>query len=200
MGIGSMWSSGYNNLKNLTNGEQYLGEKGIEVWTNDWGCDTAYPPIELDGNPGTRGVHWDEACFGYELMSGYLNVGIPGPFSKMSIATLEDGGYTVDYNAADEYSPNTNCCFPSRRKLSSSNAKMPPNAGKPPNRGKPPLSEKGRARAVAYGQTELSKRKRPPGLAEKDKKNGLVYNDKSTLILMEEGGYIHGVYVTNEED
>ena len=70
----------------------------------------------------------------------------------------------------------------------------------PPKVGKPPLSEKGRARAVAYGRTELSKRKRPPGLAEKDKKNGLVYNDKSTLIMMEEGGYIHGVYVESEDD
>ena len=32
-------------------------------------------PVEADGGPGTAYGHWDEATFGNELMTGYINGG-----------------------------------------------------------------------------------------------------------------------------
>ena len=48
--------------------EVYLGEEGIRVWQDDWGC-AGSPPIERDFGPGTRGSHFDEACLNNEIMT-----------------------------------------------------------------------------------------------------------------------------------
>ena len=59
-------------------------------------------PVANVGGPGTRDSHWREAVFGNELMTGFLNAG-SNPISRMSVASLQDLGYEVDYNAADPY-------------------------------------------------------------------------------------------------
>jgi hypothetical protein len=64
------------------------------------GCTTAVP-VEQDGGSGTACGHWDETCFKDELMTGF-NTGIL-PLSRMTVATLEDIGYTVSYSNADPY-------------------------------------------------------------------------------------------------
>lgn len=52
-------------------------------------------------------------------MTGFLNQGV-NPLSRITIASLEDLGYSVSYSAADPFSLaniNTNvCCFPDRRR------------------------------------------------------------------------------------
>ena len=72
-------------------------------------------PIEADGNAGTAGGHWDEACLDNELMTGWLDSGRPNPVSRITIGGFEDIGYSVDYDVAEEYtlaSVNTGfCCF-----------------------------------------------------------------------------------------
>jgi hypothetical protein len=59
-------------------------------------------PLDNVGGPGTRDVHWREAVFGNELMTGFLNDG-PNPLSRLTIAALEDMGYEVGYASADAY-------------------------------------------------------------------------------------------------
>lgn len=59
-------------------------------------------PVENTGGPGTRDGHWRESVFRNELMSGFI--GAPGnPISKMTVASLQDLGYTVDLTAAEPY-------------------------------------------------------------------------------------------------
>jgi len=59
-------------------------------------------PIENTGGEGTADSHWSERVFGNELMSGFVRV--PGnPLSRMTVASLEDIGYTVNLAAAESY-------------------------------------------------------------------------------------------------
>jgi len=51
---------------------------------------------------GTVNGHWREPVFVTELMTGYINAGV-NPLSKLSVASQEDLGYTVNYDAADAY-------------------------------------------------------------------------------------------------
>ena len=49
---------------------------------------------------------WRESVFQTELMTGYSSPG-NDPISRVTIGALEDLGYEVNYNAADNYSLNT---------------------------------------------------------------------------------------------
>jgi Leishmanolysin len=63
-------------------------------------------PVEgsADGSgPGTCDSHWRETTFKTELMTGYLDPNVANPFSKMSIAAMQDLGYQVNFNAAEGY-------------------------------------------------------------------------------------------------
>jgi subtilisin-like proprotein convertase family protein len=59
-------------------------------------------PVANTGGQGTRDGHWRETVFGSELMTGFLNPAF-NPISRLTIASLEDLGYTVNYAAADPY-------------------------------------------------------------------------------------------------
>ena len=48
-------------------------------------------PLESEGGPGTAGVHWSEAMFGAELMTGWIADG--GILSPLTLASLGDLGY-----------------------------------------------------------------------------------------------------------
>ena len=52
---------------------------------------------------GTINSHWREPTFGPELMTGYLNGGVVNPLSLMTIASMQDLGYVVNFAAADTY-------------------------------------------------------------------------------------------------
>ena len=115
LGIGTMWKSN----KDSNDWFTYVGSKGIQVWRNY--CPNsiyASPPIENDGGPGTKGGHWDETCFVNELMTGWLQGGTANPMSVLTVAALEDIGYTVSYATATSTNLETStCCRPSRRNL-----------------------------------------------------------------------------------
>ena len=59
-------------------------------------------PLANVGGRGTRDRHWREAVFANELLTGFLDPG-PNPISRMTIATFEDLGYSVDYERAEPY-------------------------------------------------------------------------------------------------
>lgn len=124
-------------------------------------------------------------------MTGFAeNNGIAMPLSKLSIATLEDIGYTVNYAAAEEYDGgDTSCC------IIADNGNL--SLSKP---SKPPLSQSGMNAAIKYGRKSLSDRTpSPQQLAHINNQKGVVYlGDRFITVLIEENGYIYDVFVTKE--
>lgn len=59
-------------------------------------------PVENTGSEGTRDSHWRESVLSNELMTGFVSAG-SNPLSAITIGSLEDIGYQVDYSAADPY-------------------------------------------------------------------------------------------------
>jgi hypothetical protein len=59
-------------------------------------------PVENQGGPGTRDGHWRQSVFQNELMTGWISA-VHNPLSIMTIGSLDDLGYMVNYGAADPY-------------------------------------------------------------------------------------------------
>lgn len=92
LGFGSSWKS-----KGLLGPRGYTGSHALKEYSEMTGKEQSYIPVEDDGLDGTRNVHWEESIFDDELMTGYIGDGV-NPLSRMTIASLEDLGYTVSYN------------------------------------------------------------------------------------------------------
>ncbi len=60
-------------------------------------------PVEAGGGAGTALAHWRESVFRTELMTGFIG-GPPNPLSRVTIGSLQDLGYVVDYGTADPFS------------------------------------------------------------------------------------------------
>ncbi|MFC4427451.1 leishmanolysin-related zinc metalloendopeptidase [Deinococcus navajonensis] len=102
LGIGSLWSrfrlvSGSNSTNPV-----YKGTNGVREYRAAGGT-LSTVPVENQGGSGTAGAHWRETTFKTELMTGYLNSGVKNPLSRISIGSLQDMGYAVNYAAADAY-------------------------------------------------------------------------------------------------
>jgi hypothetical protein len=59
-------------------------------------------PVENTGGQGVANGHWRESVFGNELMSPFMSR-LDGVLSRVTIASLEDIGYEVSYDAAGDY-------------------------------------------------------------------------------------------------
>lgn len=105
LGIGTLWSR--QSLVNYTGRNcpsvpRYSGTNARREWQALGGSGNV--PVEESGGGGTACGHWDEATFNTELMTGYSEGAASEPLSRMTIGTLQDMGYTVDYSVADSYS------------------------------------------------------------------------------------------------
>ena len=61
-------------------------------------------PVERLGGPGTHNGHWRDFVFREELMTGWINGGVPNPLSVVTLASLQDLGYEgVDLTVAQPY-------------------------------------------------------------------------------------------------
>jgi hypothetical protein len=114
-GIGTLWES-----LGVTGPDSencpYRGPKAIAEFQAISGCSEV--PTENDFGPGTSCSHWDEECMGTELMTGFANA--TNRLSRITIASLEDLGYDVNYTNADSYTAdnlNPNCRCRRRRNL-----------------------------------------------------------------------------------
>lgn len=108
LGVGSLWST-----KALISGGGgadpfFDGATAKTAFTQVGGTLVNGVPVEncLVGVPascgaGTRDVHWRESTFGTELMTGYL--GTINQLSRVTIASLQDLGYTVSFTTADSF-------------------------------------------------------------------------------------------------
>jgi len=103
LGIGTLWQA-----KNLLTGAGspnpiFTGMNAMREFAVLANSAAPLPvPVANTGGQGTRDGHWREAVFGSELMTGFLNPAV-NPISRLTIASLEDLGYVVNYAAADPY-------------------------------------------------------------------------------------------------
>ena len=93
-------------VENIDGDLRFTGENATTEYNSDYASVAAADsfsfigvPIETDGGSGTAGVHWDDATFNNEIMTGYLNYN--NLRSDMTVAALEDMGYDTIY--ADEF-------------------------------------------------------------------------------------------------
>lgn len=108
LGFGTLWQPTLLNLLAGGGGSDpfFTGVQGRAAFDRIGG--TAYTgglkvPVENMGGQGTANVHWREPVFGNELMTGFLNGGVANPLSIVTVASMGDEAYLVNYAAADPY-------------------------------------------------------------------------------------------------
>ena len=114
IGVGTLWS-----VKGLRSGTApestpyFVGALATSACMNDHAggafCANGVPAEDCVNAPsscvpggGTINSHWKESVFQSELMTGYLSAGL-NPFSKMTLQSLADMGYTVNLNITDPF-------------------------------------------------------------------------------------------------
>jgi hypothetical protein len=87
-------------------GAYFVGANAVREYRAIFGAaaDPAGVPMEDGGGVGTAYGHWAEDVFGNELLTGFITPG-GNPLSRITVGAFADIGYTVDYAAADPYSP-----------------------------------------------------------------------------------------------
>lgn len=108
LGFGSLWTYVTPSLLTFgtTDSTYFNGPTAISRY-NTAGGSIAFPslyavPVENTGGPGTQDGHWRETVMTTELMTGYLALGA-SPLSAITIGSLSDLGYSVNYTTADAY-------------------------------------------------------------------------------------------------
>ncbi len=103
LGIGTLWSHHGLLLGAGTSNPMFTGRRAMEEFAVLRGAAAPEPvPVANTGGPGTRDGHWREAVFGNELMTGFLDAG-ENPLARLTIGSLEDLGYAVNFNSADPF-------------------------------------------------------------------------------------------------
>lgn len=98
MGIGTLWE--INDLIDPISGNYYANTNAGRVYSNGY----ENIPLTMGEGVGSDGGHWREETFGNELMTHELEFpGTSQPLSEMTLASLEDIGWNVDYGVADTY-------------------------------------------------------------------------------------------------
>ena len=115
LGFGTIWSGNYLNLVvgPTTQGgtdPHFIGPQALAAFDRIGG--TGYTagakvPVENCCTPGggSNDAHWREAVFGDELMTSFLGAsGVPKPLSVLTVTSMGDEGYQVNYAGADAFS------------------------------------------------------------------------------------------------
>jgi hypothetical protein len=105
LGIGTLWED-----KGLLSGAGtsnpiFIGANATAQYNQIFGTSARGVPVEATGGSGTADAHWRETVFTNELMTGWAGPGTNLPLSRVTIGSLADLGYTVNYAAADAYTP-----------------------------------------------------------------------------------------------
>ena len=96
--------------------------------------------------------HWDETCLVHEMMTPFLS-GTEQPISTITVGSLDDLGYIVKYEAADDFTEddvNPSCLCPSARRRGLRHLQEIEDNG---------LSPEGEQKARDYGKKILEERK-----------------------------------------
>ncbi len=110
VGFGTLWSlKGRLQNPSLSGGADpfFNGPEAIAAFDRNGGAGYsggAKVPVENTGGSGTADSHWRESVFDTELLTGFLDGGVPNPLSVISVASLADLGYLrANYAAANAY-------------------------------------------------------------------------------------------------
>ena len=164
---------------------RYTGAAGNKVWTDDWGCTQ---PLPISNDEG----HWDEACFIDEVLSPRLTQGRVASLSALTIAGIEDLGYSVDYNAADPYNEDSldpACCTGA--------SDLQPEIAL--QKGKVASSNKAKDKAIEYGKKLLSTRSRMQLLSDEVHQaddSPIYVGDRVVMVFYRHDGHLFEVRVT----
>ena len=104
LGIGSLWQRHGLVRQAVMNNPVFLGRAAAAEWSALIGEDQRLiaAPIANMGGSGSAGAHWRESRLLNELMSPSINPGV-NPISRLTIASLQDLGYTVNFDAAEPF-------------------------------------------------------------------------------------------------
>jgi hypothetical protein len=170
----------------------YSGTSGGAEYQAISGC-SGRPPLELDA------LSWSEDCFGTELFTGisFVDNQTKFPLSRMSIASLQDLGYTVDISQADAYGRadlNPNCTCGSGRSLQATTVAK---AATPRRR----LSPEGHHAAVLSGKKLLAEARTKRDLVGRSESDAAVKyaGDQTVTVFYMENGHIFDVVVHADE-
>jgi len=109
LGFGTIWSTAYLGLIAGAGGSDphFIGTEALAAFDRIGAAGYsagAKVPVENTGGSGTRDSHWRESVFGEELMTGYLGAaGVPKLLSVVTVASMGDEGYQVNYAGADAF-------------------------------------------------------------------------------------------------
>lgn len=78
-------------------GDTFTGASAVREFNSTFSRTGTSVPLQLGG------AHWDETVFGTELMTPFVDNA--NQISRVTIGALADMGYTVNYAAAESYSP-----------------------------------------------------------------------------------------------
>ena len=103
LGIGTLWKDLRLIQGSGTDNPEFRGENAMREYAVLKNIDTpTLVPIANTGGAGTREGHWRESVFDTELMTGFDDPG-RNALSRLTIASLQDLGYQVDYDKADAF-------------------------------------------------------------------------------------------------
>lgn len=111
LGLGTIWSSrGFLQDPSLPSNAgadtHFDGPNAIAAFDAAGGTGYilgAKVPVENKATKGSSDGHWRESVLGTELMTPYLNGGVPNPLSAITVKSMEDLGYQVDASQADAF-------------------------------------------------------------------------------------------------
>jgi hypothetical protein len=101
LGLGTLWEPLSLVRFPGSSDPRYLGSQANTQYQSLGGRDLI--PLEDAGGRSTQSMHWREARFGNELMTGILNLALPNPLSVLSLAALQDLGYRINLEIAEDY-------------------------------------------------------------------------------------------------
>jgi len=94
------WEEGVDSCSDA-NEIYFIGNEASQAWQDDL-LQAGNPPVENTGSAGTKCGHWLEEKFDRELMTGWID-GPDEPLSSVTVGSLADLGYRVNYYAADPF-------------------------------------------------------------------------------------------------
>jgi len=103
LGIGTIWSDKGLLVGAGTSNPIFVGAQATAAYNSIFGTHASGVPVENTGGSGTRDAHWRESAFGNELMTGWIGPGTSMPISRVTVGSLADLGYAVNFAAADPY-------------------------------------------------------------------------------------------------
>jgi hypothetical protein len=102
LGFGTLWGGQELLTGGGTADPRFTGTRAMQEYSALGG--TGSVPAENTGGSGTKDSHWRESIFRTEILTGFSErIGVAMPLSRLTIASMADLGYTVDFREADAY-------------------------------------------------------------------------------------------------